>query len=85
VSLYQRQLDDLDRSGSKRSLTSAEADVVYEEFERTLLKEKQVEVLINNFDAGTYGKAVIPRRSHGCQLQCGRHQRPWPLDAWSNK
>jgi hypothetical protein len=66
-------------------LTSAEADVVYAEFERTLLKEKQVEVSTNNFDAGTYSKAVIPRLSHGCQLQCGRQQRPWLLDAWSNK
>jgi hypothetical protein len=85
LSRYHRQLDDMDRPGSKRSLTSAEADAVYEEFERTLLKEKQVEVLINNFDARTYDTAVVPNRSCRCQLHCGRQQRPWPLDAWSNK
>jgi hypothetical protein len=83
LSRYQRQLDDMDRSGSKRSLTFEEADVVYEEFERTLLKEKQVEVLLKNYEAGAYGKAVETYRSHRCQLHGGSRQQSWPLDTWS--
>jgi hypothetical protein len=86
LSCYQCQLDDMDRPGSKRWLTSEEADAVYEEFERTLLKQKQVEVLLNNYDAGTYGTAVVKHcMCVCCRLLRGRQQRPWSLDAWNNK
>jgi hypothetical protein len=77
---YQRQIDEAD----KRSVSMEKANSLYEEFERTLLKEKQVEVLLNNFDAAwRYGENDSRGRSPWNKLFIGPRQQPWPVDPWS--
>lgn len=79
---YQRQIDEADRKLSNME----EADLLYEEFERTLLKEKQVQMLIDRFDAGLCGPCLITSYPRGGKLYVRPQQSlAWPLDAWSDK
>lgn len=79
---YQRQIDEADRKLSNME----EADLLYEEFERTLLKEKQVQVLIGRYDAGLRSPGLIPSYPRSGKLYVRSQQSlAWPLDAWSDK